>query len=270
LSNDTIEVDLSIEERQSSQEAFEKLLPLMQAIPADKVRQPRTDVVQAAIAALGVAAKVNEPDWRSVYARLPAESFDITTLDRLALAARAAIFAFAEASTAEAIASGAKLPEQVVSEATELRERMLRVYEYHLGQNPVEAAKIADIRAGKGYADLAVDLQRLAGTYRQNLAVFSRDPTHFVSEDPSRAEAVAEQIQKLLGAETSPKQKTKKELEARAWSFLNDTYEQIAKPGRWLFDGRGAECFVSLVGAGRKNRRKEKKQEAATPPANVS
>jgi hypothetical protein len=74
---------------------------------------------------------------------------------------------------------------------------------------------------------------------------------------------LAKSIQDMVGASTTPKQREQRDMLMRAWTFMNNTYEQVAKPGRWLFNGRGAEIFVSLISAGRKPRRKSKAQGSA-------
>ncbi|MGI5864248.1 MAG: hypothetical protein ACOX6T_19630 [Myxococcales bacterium] len=264
------ESPMSPEELQSGQAAFERLLSRLHAIPAAHVSSPRINLHRAAVAAVGVARKVNQPEMRSVFAELPPTRFDIALLDLLEPAAHAASFAYHEASTAEALATNAKLPAKLASDSAALRERMLKLIEFHLGDDETIHRIVADIRAGSGYLDTAADLSRLAKIYRENLDLLSRDPTHYVASDPDSADRMALEIDRLLGDGSTLKQNQQREIVARAWTLLNDTYEQIARPGRWLFHDKGGEkLFVSLITAARRprTRAKAKAPEEATTTA---
>lgn len=253
------ESTMSPEELQTGQAAFEKLLPNYRAILDDRICWPRINVRRAAVAAVGVSRKVNEPAMRSVFAELPARRFDITLLDLLEPSAHAASFAYQEMSMAQAIASNVKLSATLAGDAATVRERMLKLVDFHLGDNKEIRLAIAHIRAGSGYLDTAADLSHLAKLYRENLDVLSRDPTHYVASDPESADRMALEIDRELGDGATPKQNQQREIVARAWTLLNDTYEQIARPGRWLFHDKGGdELFVSLVAASRRPRPRPK------------
>mgnify|MGYP000550098582 CR=1 FL=1 len=56
---------------------------------------------------------------------------------------------------------GGRLPLDLIDQATELRQLMLTVCEYHFRDDLRLGRQLSDIRAGSGYLDLAEDLQRL-------------------------------------------------------------------------------------------------------------
>ena len=65
----------------------------------------------------------------------------------------------------------------LVTKATTLKARMMKVVE-HLGDHEVAGPRVAAIRAGNGYLDLANDIIALANlytTYRANLAGDTKD-----------------------------------------------------------------------------------------------
>ena len=253
MGTENTEPTTSPEELQTGQRALEQLLAHYREIPAARVNLPRIDVRRAAIVALGVSGRVNEPEWRALFCKLPPEKFDVRTLDLLGPAARAVIFARSELAMADALATDAKLPKALAQEASEVRGRMLKLAEFHLDSDEETKLVLDHIRAGFGYLDLAEDLRRLSGLYRANLELLSRDPSHFFAEDPGRADRLATDIDVALGIGAMPKEDLPRDILARAWTFLNTTYEHIARPGRWLFhDCGGDELFVSLVGAGRR------------------
>jgi hypothetical protein len=267
--NETNESPLSAEERQTGQAAFEQLLPRLRDIADDRISWPRINLRLAAIAAVGVANRVKEPAVRAVFSTLPEDKFNMALLDLLEPAAFAASFAYQEMATAEALATNAKLSAKLASEASTVRERMLKLVDFHLGDEEEIREVVADIRAGTGYVDTGSDLSRLAKLYRENLEVLSRDPTHYVASDPDSAERMAGEIDRELGAGPTSKERQQREIVARAWTVLNDTYEQIARPGRWLFHDKGGDkMFPSLVSAGRRRRARSsaKAGEKVTDP----
>ncbi|HCF59337.1 MAG TPA: hypothetical protein DFS52_15260 [Myxococcales bacterium] len=255
------ESTLGPEQLQSGKAAFEMLLPRYRAVLAHMLLPVRVDVLRAALFALGVAQKVNEPQRRVLFAKLPSDLFDITLLDLLEPAARGAMYARAEVATAEALASEAKLPAATVQEALQVRERMLRVAGYHLSDDEEISKLIANIRAGTGYTDLAEDLWRLSQLYRDHAALLSRDPSHYNAADPDTAERIAKTIQDELGIGGVPKRNDQRDILERAWTVLLTTYESIAKPGRWLLaDDGGEQLFISLHAAGRRPQKPRKEK----------
>jgi hypothetical protein len=263
MGTETVEAGPSADELRSGKAAFEQLLPIYRELPAEKVVVPRVDVRRAALVALSVARAVNEPARRALFAKLPAELFDIALLDYLELSARAAMFARVELATAEALASEAKLPAGLGREAMELRKRMLKVIDYHLGDNEEIGRLVTDIRSGSGYFDLAEDLWRLSELYRTNHALISKDPSFYSADDADVAERTAKKIQDELGNGSTPRQKELRDTLARAWTLLSETYERVARPGRWIFhDDDGAALFVSLGSASRRPPRAKERAEA--------
>jgi hypothetical protein len=240
----------------SAKVAFEKLLPRMEQLPKDGLQAPNTSVDAAAIVALGIARELDEKQVRSRFALLPPELFDIAALDDLESAALATWYASTRLLAANAQSSEAKLPVDLVNEATATKARMLKVCDYHFDLSTPLGLEIADIRVGTGYRDLAQDLSRLAKIYRDQKKQLENDKVHYRPKDAATADELAHRILEELSASRSGEQKLWAERVHRAWTLLLGLYNEVTCTGAWLLrrDG-GKDRFPSLVTAGRTARR---------------
>ena len=197
-----------------------------------------------------------------------AKEFDLRKLDGLATAALAAWFARHMYLLASATHTEAQLPVSLVTSATTLKTRMMRVVEYHLGDHPVAGALVTAIRAGTGYMDLANDLVALARLYRAHADLLEHDKKDYQSADQGLAAQTGDQILKLLGGNT-PDQRKWADRQARAWTLLNTDYAEVYAAGRYLkrADGDVETTFPSLVAASRAAAsRSTATAQPATPP----
>lgn len=239
-------------EPEAARAAFERLLPRLEAIPAERLQVPRTSVDGAAIVAYGVARELHQPKVRALFERLPAELFNIADLDDLGPAALAAWSAATELLSANARGSEAKLPVALVDEATKLKARMLRVADYHFEPDSPQGREVADIRAGTGYRDLAQDLVRLARLYRDNEETLRRDTVRYQAEDADQAEVLAGTIFRELSAARNSEQRRWSERVMQAWALLSELYDEVTATATWLRRREsGAPRYPSLVTAGR-------------------
>ncbi len=243
--------------------AFQQTEAHRAALDLGAVFQPRgLDPERAANFGIDLGIRLTDPEWRARFALLSAKTFDPSLLDRLLPAARAVAWARALMSDRLAGERAARLPTGLVQEATKLREAMLKLASYHLSADPVAGPIIADIRQGSGYEDLAQDLERTAKLYGQFQGVLSKDP-YFNAGDPSRAQDLAAQVRKELGAGASAKQNQAQQDADRAWTLFALTYDEVAAAGRFLWrKEKGEEIFPSLFQVARASKR----AGAATPP----
>jgi hypothetical protein len=236
--------------------AFEKLLSRLEQLPKDSLQPANTGVDAAAIAALAVARELNQPPMRARFERLPKEEFNIADLEDLEAAALAAWYAATELLSANVKGTEAKLPVELVSEATELKTVMLKVGDYNFDADTPVGRELADIRIGTGYRDLAQDLSRLGKVYRSEAEKLKKDGVRYRAEDADRAEKLSHRILEELGSARSVEQKLWTERVLRAWTLLYSLYNEVTGTAAWLRRREGgASLSPSLVAAGRTARR---------------
>lgn len=245
----------------SGEVAFRRLKPDLDAIPADRVMQPRVDVRAAASFVLSASVpRLKDPVLHKRFLSLPATEFPHGALDDLGAAAEAVLFTQAQLSQAEAGTPGAMLPVELVNQATALRAELLKVCAYHFDGDAKLSAQVQDIRAGHGYMDLAEDLKRLAGLYRTEKAVLSQDRRFYRPED----EALALQLSKRITSELRTQgPEAAREIAWRAWTLLVLRYREVERGAQFLLGEDAAAAFPPLFAVGRARPRSRDN----TPPA---
>jgi hypothetical protein len=227
--------------------AFDAVRSRLDVMSTDAVLNTNVDLHAAATIALAVARFVDTPDARARFARLPKEHFDATVLELLPASAWATWYAHTQYLSASA-GSEARVPAALAQHSTELKQRMLRVLEYHTD----EAAELASIRLGSGYLDLATDLARLASLYRKHKKDIAEDKRHYRAGDEKDATESASKIVNSLGEGLADDGRAWQRWQGRAWTLLSGTYGEVRAAGLWLFrNEEGEEKFPSLVTATR-------------------
>jgi hypothetical protein len=233
--------------------AFNTLRRRLEEISVDDIDRPRTSPQRAANAARSVAEYAARPEVRVRFERLArGVEFRLELLDELFLAADAAWHTRQRLEDLQQNQGEGRVAAAVHQEATTLRTRMLRVLEYHLGDHPALAARLAAIRGGKGPIDLANDLIALADLYRQHQAELVDDRRHYRADDASAATSVAAEITRQLSGGAAKEVERWTELQARAWTLLQQIYEEVRRAGQFLFYYEDPEAkFPSLFAAAR-------------------
>lgn len=249
-----MEDDIEGYDPEAARLAFEALQAVLDQL--DEVRAGSTDRRKALNHAASVGRAVKQPEVRAEFEALPAHRFDMGHVDTLETAAMATWYAAVRAQDASVLGSAAKLSDELVTEATTLKQRMQRVLEYNLDHLPAVSLKLSDIRSGTGHIDTSDDLMRLAGLYDEHAPTLVADTRHYQPADAATAKRVAQAINKVLGDGRSSDARYWAEYLARAWTFLVITYEEVSAAGRWLFrDENGEARFPSLYTVGRQPRR---------------
>jgi hypothetical protein len=234
--------------------AFEALQPALDQ--QDEVRAANTDRRKAINCAASVGRAVKQPEIRAEFASLPPGRFDMRHVEVLETAAQATWYAAVNLQDASVLGSGAKLSNELVNEATDVKQRMQRVLDYHLDHLPDVSLKLADIRAGNGHIDLADDLMRLGSLYESHAETLALDARRYQAGDAVTAKRLAQAINKVLGDGRSSDVQYWTDYLGRAWTFLVTTYEEVSGAGRWLFRNENGETrFPSLYAIGRQPRR---------------
>lgn len=239
--------------------AYDELLPRMLGISKLALASVAADIEAAAIMVLGVVARVTEPALHARFASLPAKEFDMANVDILAKAAWAARHARLMATAALASMSEAKLPAELVKEATEIEGRMQECCEHNLKGIPAAATELARLSPGSSYRDLAGDLEGYAALYDLYEGKVKLDGNFYRATDAADARALAARMLHQLGVGLSPEAAQLVEAAQRAWTLLLSVYEEVAAGGRFLLRHDEPEkTFPSLWTAARKPPRARK------------
>lgn len=245
--------------------ALAGLASRLAALPPERVIAPRTDPRAAATFVLStLAERLKDADLVKRLRTLPATELDPAMMTDLLPAAQAVLYTQTRLAVTEAQQPGPRLPTELIDQASALRDRMLRVVEYHLSDSVEHEKEIASIKAGHGYTDLAEDLNRLATLYRAEGKNLREDRRHYQSGDAVAAVQVSHRIQReLRPAEADPKVR---EQAWRAFAVLLELYEEVAAACRYILrKSHGEALFPSLITAG-KARRRSSADPAPSPP----
>lgn len=257
-------------EPSAAEAAFQSLGATFAEMPRDVLFPINVDVQVAAVFALGVSRFASEEGVRTRFSQLAKSGeYDDSVVDWLAPAAQAAWYARHRYLLETATRSEAQLPAALVDVAFALRGRMLRLAEYWLSDDLEAAAELAAIRIGSGHQDLANDLVALAALCDRHQPLLSQDKKLYQAGDTALAKQLAGEILERLGASATAEQSKWLTAQARAWTFLARTYEEVRRGGRFLFPNQeGEERFPSLVSVARAAAVRGVKEEAPAPGAN--
>ena len=242
-------------------QAFNNLEPVLRDLPPHAIARTALDPQLMAIAALDVVDVLEKPDVRARFDLLHEDLFDTKHLENLEEIALAALYVRNQLLSERVANNDAKLSAVLVHDATERKDRMMRVAEYHLGDMPAVQAELASIRVGSGYVDLASDLTRLATLFEQHAELLAGDKRWYRSEDAAAANAVALDIYRELGPKADEQWE---DLGARSVSLLRRTYDEIRVAAEFIFrDEPTKDGFPSLFTGARRARRAASQEVAA-------
>lgn len=254
ISQDAIRTEAELAQGQA---AFERIQPRMTALDDEELATGNVNIAAGALAALGVATRVAEPEIRAQFERLDPSQFDMAHLDDLGDLAWATLHASRLADQARYLLHRARLPADLREQATETRVRMQACCEYHLDEHPEAAPELTRLRAGQGHHDMANDLLGYAALYKTHQPLLETDRRHYRATDHDDAIRLGEQILTILGNSYTEEVRSCTDQLMRAWTLLLRSYNEVSETGRWLFrhDAALAErIFPSLFAAGRSGR----------------
>jgi hypothetical protein len=244
--------------------AFEALLARLDALT--EVRVASTDLRKSLIHAASVGRTVKTPDVMAAFQTMPADRFDMQHVELLETAAMATWHTVLMQRSASVLSTGAKVPEEILAQGAAVKEHMFKVVDYVLGHVDGIAEQLADIRGGKGHVDLADDLMREADLYDAHATALAEDRIHYKADDAVTARKLAHGIYRVLGDGRSSDARYWSEYQARAWTFLLATYDEVAAAGRWLYRHENGEArFPSLYTIGRQPRRSRRADGGEIP-----
>lgn len=212
--------------------ALEALRPTLEALPRERVHAFRARVSRAVPHALRLARSYRQDRARFVEtfkrAVFEPERYDDIELRALALWA-------AEADLRVLLDAERKLP-SLIAEATPVRQKLLRAAEYLWGSEPRTAARVAAIRAGSGYADLADDLNNLVALFESELA-YALANSAVRKADLAQARRLSVAIARLLDGDdpSDSSVNNRRELRDRAGSYLTEGINEVRRAAAYIF-----------------------------------
>lgn len=247
--------------------AFLRIQARVNALPAAQVGQPRGDARMAASFVLSdTVPRLVDRGLLARLAALPKAEFDHSALADLRPAAEAVLWTQTQLAQVDAGASGARLPVDLVAEASALRGRMLDVCAYHFRDDAALRAQVDDIRSGQGYLDLAEDLSRLAGLYRAQAATLKQDLRFYRAADATDAFDLSGRITRELRSQGP---QAAREVAWRTFAVLAALYAEVARAAHFLLRDAGPAAFPPLYAVSRAAPKRRDKTAPAppTPPA---
>ncbi len=236
----------------AAEEAFKAFKPRLLGLDTNELGTVSVDLEKGSVAIAAVGRWVKGKEPRARFAALPKQHFDQAHVDDLESLALATWHTAVSLRSATAGRSEAKLPVSLVQEATQIKQRMLELCDYHFGSGPVDGPEIADIKLGTGYTDLAGDLVRLGKLYAKHRDHVKLDPKNYRKTDEADAGRVAHAIFRELGEARNQDQKTWTDLALRAYTLLARVYGEVSAAGSWLWRHEDAAVrFPSLYVVGR-------------------
>ena len=231
----------------AAEDAFLSLKPRLDELPEDELTTVNLDVQKVASAIIAIGRKIRQPEIRSRFAGLPRDEFDIRNVDGLEAAGMAAFHATIELLRASVHGSEAKVPLSMVEHANQIKQRMLDLLDYHVGDDPVDGPEINSIRQGQGYTDLASDLLRLAELYNKHDELVRRDIKNYVTTDREQAGRLGHEILAVLGKNRDSTQRLWSLYVRRCLTLIRNMYGEVSAAGRWLYRRQDANSmFPSL------------------------
>ena len=221
--------------------AYEQVLPRALALPDAEIGPARLDVARAVDVALGSLQRV-----APLHEELEAFSeFDVGTLDELRQLSEALFRAHARATRV----SGDDPVAVLADEGYALRRHLLTAARALAAGGVLAEARIAEISAGRGYLDLATDLQALRETFLDAREAID-GKTLVTDPDLRRAGQLGPELRDALavrdvGSNVEP---DAIEIRARIFVLFRNSYESLRRAVyfiRWD-EGDAGELVPSL------------------------
>lgn len=210
-------------------EALERVKGELLALTADEVELPTLDIHAAVKTVLGALPEIKRLRERMVK-ELPA--FDVTGFDKLEDYALALSCAHARYQIATTTPNEL---EQVVAEATKVRERLIANARGLVLFGLFDARKVEQLKHGNGYSNVAQDLQALSAAFEESW-VKIEGKTPLTRESVQAASRLGLRLTRLvaLREQGTPEQAEATDLRRRAFTLASRTYEDARAAVRFL------------------------------------
>lgn len=153
---------------------------------------------------------------------------------------------------AEARTDQRQMPEALFKEATETRNRMLKLADYHLRTSPQNIAEIEEIRSGPSHVDLVTNLDMLARFVAAHEDLVRDDRVNYRPNDVAHALTLVEQMYEAMAKN---REIDWKKWAAKSFILFRDTYGWVRQGALFVtYDMADAPSFPTLFSAARKRR----------------
>lgn len=213
--------------------AFNEVHSALLALEPAQVVPVRVDVPLTCAACLLLAKDVEQPDIRRSLIAL--SGFNVLSLEALPRLAWATWHANQQLSESRAREQRELLSGELMVTELARRERMIWVLDFHLGDEPRVAEKLASIREGQGFRHLASDLTRLANLFHIHQAELERDRRHFDPADEQAARNGARRLLERVATGRTESVSRWLDLQSRAFTLLAEAHTEICAAGRWIY-----------------------------------
>jgi len=220
---------------ETARRSYALVAPEWKGVVLDRYELPRRNIEYVTSRVVQITRRAMGPGLYEDFRRMP--RFEVAHLDALAPTAWGLWHARIEYRRAEAAASDATLPAELVAEATEVRDRMWKCADYNVGDLAAARKELDSIAAVEGsrYLDLAMDLARLALVYEHAdwAPQIVLDRKRYRAEDVARAHTLSGTIVHQLEGASDPVGHWTRQI-ACGWSSLQVHYAEVAHAGRFL------------------------------------
>lgn len=233
--------------------ALKRVRPRLLVLKPAEISPLTLNLRMAASEVLGVVDRIAARGLRSRLEGLARiGEFELANLDLLPDLARAAYYVRHQLEQNEAVASSAVLPIDLATRGQEQRGRMLKVLGFFFDEDPVVGPRLAYIRKGTGYSDLADDLLALSELYRRHRKELAGTARHYRPADEKDAANTAAEIIRRLRGEVEGSAELS-DLARRAGVLLLRAYDEVAAAARFLCraEPEAEALFPSLFAIGR-------------------
>lgn len=233
--------------------SFAAIRPRLDAMAADRITPPPSELRPALEAARALATALSDPAVIDRFARVPSDLLDPGRLAAFGDALRGFEYARGQLEAAASAQGEVTLPEELAARSNALRARMLKVVVHYFEDDETLASELRPLGRKKGHPALCADLRKLAELYDAQRAVVERDPKYWREGDSDEAREAAEAVEALLRAARGEAESEWGDAVARSWTLLAALHEELRLTAHWLFrDEGGAERFVAMPAPPRK------------------
>lgn len=237
-----------------AQHSYKGLRARYESIASEALVSVTFTLSESAATAFQVAQRCNGEALRARFERLAASGeWSIASLDAMTDASLAAYYVDAQAREAEAVASTAKVPAKLASDAKEVRDRMDYVLTFLFGKDEKMIPVLDALRAGRGHQATATALLRYSQLYGEHHDLVSVTPVHYRATDKDASARLGGEILGELHSLDGGEMERWTQLRRRAATYLLSVYEDVAEAGRFIErnDPEVDAHYPSLVAAGR-------------------
>ncbi len=217
-------------------EAFEELKPRLEAIPKERLAPiSDMDVELAATRIFHLGLWVTEPETYQRFKGLPAQEFDIDTVDLLEKAALTTLTIIGQLQMESIASEEGQISAELLEEALETRVRMVKLARYHFDDHPAHSDEVRRFGEASAVSEIARDLRGLAALYELEKAVVSRDIRHYRGTDAAVARRLSTTLQQELDKHKSSEAQELTDALSRAWTLLVESYQETRAAAHFLY-----------------------------------